>query len=438
MWWSRYQYRKTLEYLYQQFPVFHRDGNKAYRPGLTTINSLLRYLNHPHRKYPSVHIAGTNGKGSVSHMIASVLQEAGYKTGLYTSPHLSDFRERIKINGKGIPKERVVDFFKEYKNELHSLNPSFFEITTAMAFDYFAKEKVDVAVIETGLGGRLDSTNVLYPILSIITNIGKDHTEILGNNLHDIAREKAGIIKYKIPVVIGQSQPDFKHIFEVKAGIEKAPLFIADRRLSLTAITTASDFSYFEADVEEHHHPLFHRLRTDLTGLYQQKNMLTALQALLILRDRFPFSEKALYDGMARVKSNTGLKGRWDILGHAPLIIADAAHNPDGLDFSIRQVTAIPHNTLHIVFGVAKDKDIADMLSLMPTGASYYFTRAGSPRAMDENELMNQALHHGLKGNCFPNVNKALKEAKKQAQPGDVILVTGSIYLLGDLKEMND
>jgi len=433
-----FNYRKTLEYLYQQLPVFHRDGSQAFIASLSNINALSDRLGHPHKKFKSVHIAGTNGKGSVSHMIASVMQEAGFKTGLYTSPHINDFRERIRINGQSIPEKYVTDFLIRNKNFVDALNPSFFELTTAMAFDYFANEKVDVAIIETGLGGRLDSTNIIRPLVSVITNISNDHMDILGNNLMDVAREKAGIIKHKIPVVIGQTQPDLKHIFEVKAEMNKASIFFADENIQLTRCEFAEDFSHLEVDAQEYHRPVFENLVSDLAGEYQKKNIITAIKALILIKERLPFDNSAVYKGLANVKRNTGLKGRWQIIGKDPLIIADAAHNPDGIASVVSQVKKIRYHALHIIFGVAKDKSVDEILGLLPKNAIYYFTKAQIPRAVNEEELSGIASVAGLKGKHYKDVNAALAAAKKNSQNNDMILITGSMYILGELDELKE
>ncbi len=433
-----FDYKKTLEYLFQQLPIFQRDGKAAYKADLQNTIALDDYLGHPHKNYKTIHIAGTNGKGSVSHMIASVLQEAGLKTGLYTSPHLDNFRERIKVNGVMIPENKVTWFINEHKNFIDAINPTFFELTTAMAFDHFAKEEVDVAIIEVGLGGKLDCTNIISPILSVITNIGFDHMDILGNSLVEIAREKSGIIKSNIPVVIGQTQPELKHIFEVKTEMIDAPLYFADKNLEIKTNITAEDFSCQTFEIYEYDKPYIQDLKLDLTGVYQQKNILTAIKALQLLKERLHFDYTYIFRGLSKVKENTGLRGRWQIIGQKPLTVIDTAHNQDGIQFVMEQVRKLDFKKKHIIFGMARDKSVDTIIKLLPTDAQYYFTKAQIPRALDEKELMDMATSAGLKGSAFDNVNTAMAEARKNATEKDMILVTGSTYIAGELDEMKN
>ena len=426
-------YKKTLEFLFQQLPVFHRDGKQAYKANLNNSKALDEYLGHPHTKYRTIHVAGTNGKGSVSHMIASVLQEAGFRTGLYTSPHLVDFRERIRVNGEMIKEDEVAAFISEHQHFIDAINPSFFELTTAMAFDHFARYSVDVAVIEVGLGGALDCTNIIKPIVSVITNISMDHTDILGKTLNEIAREKAGIIKHRIPVVIGQTQPDIQHIFEVKAEMLDAPLYYADQRLEVDSVETASDMGSQTFTISEYHKPYMNGVTLDLAGAYQKKNILCAIKALQLIRERLCFDAGMIPKGLAHVRKNTHLTGRWQVMAQKPLTIIDAAHNLDGIVQLSSQIAACKYDKLHIIFGMARDKAIDQIIRALPVNALYYFTKANLPRALEEKELAEQAINAGLKGIPYPDVNMALCAAQKNAGPGDMIVITGSIYVIGEL-----
>ncbi|MBI2968591.1 MAG: bifunctional folylpolyglutamate synthase/dihydrofolate synthase [Bacteroidetes bacterium] len=403
-------YRQTLDYLYARLPMFHRIGLPAYKADLKNTVELCSLLGNPQEKFQSVHIAGTNGKGSVSHMVSSVLQTAGYKTGLYTSPHLKDFRERIKINGKMIPRSYITRFVRKYKSEFKKTEPSFFEWTVVLAFDFFAAEKVDVAVIEVGLGGRLDSTNIITPVLSVITNISYDHTDILGKTVQKIAYEKAGIIKPGIPVVIGESQKESRHVFIKTASKNHSPIFFADK-----------NFFYPE-------------LRSDLTGSYQRKNIRTVVQAVELLRSAgFILTEGELKSGLANVVKNTGLMGRWQTVKKNPLVICDVAHNEAGIAEVIRQAKADCKGNLHIVFGTVSDKDTGAILKHLPKSARYYFCRARIPRALDEKILYGKAEKFALPGETFSSVKKALRAATKKAEKDDMILVTGSTFVVAEV-----
>ena len=411
--------------------MFSRIGEMAFKADLTNTIKLCDALGNPQHKFKSIHIAGTNGKGSTSHMLASILQQAGYKTGLYTSPHLKDFRERIKINGAMCEEGFIVDFTERIMHLIESIEPSFFEITVAMAFDYFAQHQVDIAVIEVGLGGRFDSTNVITPELSVITNIGLDHVNILGDTLQKIAFEKAGIIKSGVPAVIGEFLPETRPVFEEKAASVKAELiFVEEKRL-------VTDWDY------KHHHLLVttadntdsrNTYELDLTGIYQTKNLLTVLEAVHQLKKQgWNILEEHLAKGLAQTKRTTGLHGRWETIGQNPAIILDVAHNADGIKQVVEQLELTTYNQLHIVIGMVKDKDIAKVLALLPQYAIYYFTKAQIPRALPETELAEAASKSGLQGKAYPDVHTALNTAKQHAYKDDLILVCGSVFLVGEV-----
>ena len=420
-------YEEAIDYLFNARMAFHQVGAAAYKPGLGTTIKLLEHVGEPQKQFQSVHIAGTNGKGSTAHLIAAALQAAGLKTGLFTSPHLVDFRERIRINGEMISKERVTRFVEENMPLWNNLKPSFFECSTAMAFQYFAENHVDVAVIETGLGGRLDSTNVITPLLSVITNIGLDHTEFLGSTLSAIASEKAGIIKPDVPCVIGETQPETEPVFLQKAkeygilgdGLEttNCRLWFADqcgylRRKRMDSVTTC-----------------------ELRGAYQDKNQQTAYVALHVLRNHFPtLTEQAIADGFAHVCSLTGLRGRWETLSKAPLTICDTGHNSHGIRTYVEQLKHLSKGDSHlrIVFGMVNDKDVDKVLSLLPLEAYYYWTEAGTKRAIPSEEMCRLGLSHGLIGQAYGPVSVAVKAAQDDAQPEDVIFIGGSNYVVGE------
>jgi dihydrofolate synthase/folylpolyglutamate synthase len=426
-------YKQTLEFLFSQLPAYHRIGRAAYKNNLDNTFALDEYLGHPHMKYKTIHVAGTNGKGSVSHMIASVLQEAGYKTGLYTSPHLKDFRERIKVNGKIIPKREVTTFVKEHREIIDSLKPSFFEMTVAMAFLYFSKENVDVAVIEVGLGGRLDSTNIINPVLSIITNIGHDHMDLLGNTIAKVASEKAGVIKKNIPVVIGETQPDTKDIFISRASETRSEIYFADVNFICSMedkVSQARECSFFINDLVEHK---ITSGAIPLGGEYQVKNLQTLFQSFRCLEKIFKFSERNLLDGIKRVVINTGLKGRWQILKRNPLTICDTGHNKEGLEYVMKQISRIPSTGLHIIIGFVSDKDLSSIFPLFPSQAKYYFTKASVPRALDEKILKEKASAFGLEGDSYTTVNKALKSAFSKALSTDLVFVGGSTFVVAEV-----
>ncbi len=429
-------YEQTLDYLFSRLPMFSRIGAAAYKADLTNTITLCDSLKNPETKFKSIHIAGTNGKGSVSHMLAAILQTAGYKTGLYTSPHLKDFRERIKVNGDMITEEFVIDFTKKIKPLIEKINPSFFEITVAMAFDYFAQQKIDVAIVETGLGGRLDSTNIINPELSIITNIGWDHMNLLGDSLEKIAFEKAGIIKENIPVVVGEVLAATESVF-AKTAIEKnTSLHIASKKRQVT------DWDWHKnelvAEVSEAHHTDHKVYHLDLPGIYQTKNLLTVLEACSQLQQQgWKIDDNIIHKGLQHTKKLTGLHGRWEIIHHAPLVVLDVAHNIDGIKQLVQQAELTEHHQLHIVIGMVKDKEVEKVLALLPKHASYYFTKAQIPRALPEEELMEKGNQLRLKGDSFPNVNDALEFALQHAHPDDMIIVCGSVFLVGEVNELH-
>ena len=425
-------YQQTLDYLFTRLPMFSRIGAAAYKADLSNTIRLCDSLDNPQHKFKSIHVAGTNGKGSVSHMLAAILQTAGYKTGLYTSPHLKDFRERIKINGEMISEEFVIAFTKKINPLVEETEPSFFEITVAMAFDYFAQQKTDIVIVETGLGGRLDSTNIITPELSVITNIGWDHMNLLGNSLEEIAFEKAGIIKPGIPVIVGEVLSETQPVFEKIAKEKKSPLSIASQKRQAVGWNWIKHELVVQV-AEEHHsdHKIYH---LDLTGIYQTKNLLTVLEACSQLKQQgWNMDDKTVHKGLRQTKKLTGLHGRWEIIHTSPLVVMDVAHNGDGIRQLVQQAEVTDHNQLHIIIGMVKDKEIEKMLALLPKNAVYYFTKAQIPRALPEDELMEKAKNTGLKGNSFPGVNDALQFAVQHAHPDDLIIVCGSVFLVGEV-----
>jgi dihydrofolate synthase / folylpolyglutamate synthase len=426
-------YPQTLDYLFSKLPMYSRIGAAAYREDLTNTILLIESIDHPERRFRSVHIAGTNGKGSSSHMLAAIFQEAGYKTGLYTSPHLKDFRERIRINGKMIDEAAVCDFVDRIRPVSETIDPSFFEVTVAMAFDYFARNNVDIAIIEVGLGGRLDSTNIINPDLSIITNISYDHMNLLGDTLAAIAAEKAGIIKHNVPVVIGEHHPETAPVFEEKAKKENAPLSFADHHHYVT------DWKYgrHTLDVEIATTPVAADVEwytLDLAGIYQTRNLLTVLEAVHMLRGSgWKLEPPVVRRALREVKRLTGLHGRWEIIHEHPDIVLDVAHNEDGIRQLLRQIEVTDHEELHIILGLVKDKAIEKVLALLPGEANYYFTRAQIPRALPEADLAKAATAAGLKGQTYPDVAGALQAAKTRARPKDLIVVCGSVFVVAEV-----
>ena len=418
--------------------MFSRIGAPAYKADLTNTTQLCEFLNNPQTKFKTIHIAGTNGKGSVSHMLAAILQMAGYKTGLYTSPHLKDFRERIKVSGdpdvyREVREKFVTDFTEKIKPLIEEISPSFFEITVAMAFEYFAELKVDVAVIEVGLGGRLDSTNIITPELSVITNIGWDHMNLLGDTLEKIAFEKAGIIKKEIPFVVGEVIPETLPIFEQAAKEKKSPMSIASQKRKV--VDWRWEKHELIVEVAEEHHTDHKTWHLDLPGLYQTKNLLTVLETCYQLKQKgWKLDDDSIHKGLKQVKKLTGLHGRWEIIHQSPAIVLDVAHNVDGIKQLVQQIELTDHRQLHIITGMVKDKEVEKILALLPKEAIYYFTKAQIPRAIPENELAEKANLAGLKGHSFPNVNEAFHSALQHAHPDDLVVICGSVYLVGEVE----
>lgn len=429
---SSEQYKATLEFMFRQLPMFQRIGAAAFKKDLTNTIALTDFLEKPHLRFPSIHIAGTNGKGSVAYMLAAVLQAAGYKTGLYISPHYKDFRERIRINGKYVPQQFIVDFIERVKPVLTTLQPSFFELSVAMAFSYFAEEKVDIAVIETGMGGRLDSTNIVTPILSIITNISYDHTQFLGNTLEAIAGEKAGIIKPNIPVVIGESQDETKKVFLQKAKECQAPIYFADQHFRAVWTSETASHSLFNATKEAKQ---IEPYEVNLHGEYQTRNLQTVLQSVSILNTTniVSIDEVAIRKGLYELKALTRFIGRWQIIGYQPMIICDSAHNEGGLQWVFRQLNRISYQKLHIVTGMVVDKDPDLVLPLFPKNARYYFAKANIPRGMDARNLQQLAKDYQLHGRAYKSVSLALRAARRHADPQDLILVVGSVFIVAEV-----
>lgn len=419
-------YQETIEYLFNSTPVFEKVGAKAYKPGLQTTETLDEHFGHPHRQFKSIHIAGTNGKGSCSHTLAAILQSEGYKVGLFTSPHLVDFRERIRVNGECISEQYIIDFVKEKRSFFEPLHPSFFELTTALAFKYFAEQKVDIAIIEVGLGGRLDCTNIITPILSIITNISKDHTQFLGNTLADIAGEKAGIIKPGIPVIIGEDLPETRPVFQQKAQKENSPIIFAQ------------DENQQEVQKAEHINGKMEyttrtwgKLTGELCGDYQTKNMNTILNAvknLTLVKNK----GTSIKYGISHVTELTGLMGRWQKIQDKPLVICDTGHNVGGWQYLTPQIKAQACRQLRIVFGMVDDKDVTTVMKMLPKNAIYYWTQATTKRAIKVEKIAELGTSLGLNGNVYPSVNKAFKAAQADAAEDDFIFVGGSSYIVAD------
>ncbi|MCB0495980.1 MAG: bifunctional folylpolyglutamate synthase/dihydrofolate synthase [Cyclobacteriaceae bacterium] len=422
-------YQETIDYLYSALPMFQRLGPVAYKVDLGNTIELVKAIGDPHTKFKSIHVAGTNGKGSVSHMLASVLQEAGYKVGLYTSPHLKSFTERIRVNGAPIEEAAVVDFVERIRPVIEKIEPSFFEITVAMAFDYFANQQVDIAVVEVGLGGRLDSTNIITPEVSVITNIGWDHQALLGDTLPKIAFEKAGIIKKGVPVVVSQKQSEVAKVFERKAAAEQ------------TSVTFASDMYRLEQASPDRFNVFWYNeivhegLQLDLQGAYQRYNLPGVLQTLAKLKG-FRISEDAIRSGLENVMENTGLRGRWQQLGEKPTVICDTGHNQDGIRFIVEQLQRLSYKTLHIVWGMVKDKSADEVLTLLPKTAVYYFCAANIPRALPANELKEKAAAYKLIGESYASVGEAIRAARSNADNQDVVFIGGSTFVVAEIEDL--
>ena len=426
-------YTETIDYLFHRLPMFSRLGAAAYKGDLTNTIKLCEAVGNPHLRFKSIHIAGTNGKGSTSHILAAIMQTAGYKTGLYTSPHLKDFRERIKVNGEMVEKGFVADFTERIKPLIEEIEPSFFEITVAMAFTWFAEQKTDVAVIEVGLGGRLDSTNIITPELTVITNIGYDHMDMLGNSLEKIAGEKAGIIKKGIPVVIGESLPETKPVFQQKAKEMDAPIHFANEKRWIA--DWKQEKHELIVNVADNHTDERKNYKLRLTGLYQTKNLLTVLEAvdILILKG-WQIEEKHVEDALLSVKKLTGLHGRWEVIHEHPYTVLDVGHNEDGIKQITEQLEHCNFQKLHIVIGMVKDKDVSKIFALLPKFATYYFTKAQIPRALPEQELAEKAKEFDLQGKEFSSVMEALQQAVDHAHKDDMILVCGSVFVVGEVE----
>lgn len=426
-------YPDTLDYIYQKLPMFSRMGSAAIKKDLANIRILCEHIGNPQNHFKSIHIAGTNGKGSTSHILAAIFQTAGYRTGLYTSPHLYDFRERIKLNGEMISKDFVTGFVEKLQPLIEEIEPSFFEITVAMAFQFFAEQNAEIAVIEVGLGGRLDSTNIIQPELSIITNIGWDHMNMLGNSLPEIAAEKAGIIKQNIPVVIGETLPETKSVFQKISSEKQAPVWWAEDLYEVQSYqlnpgslsVEMKSTNGFTVD-----------LQTDLAGIYQVQNLRTVLTAVEALKQQgWRLNDNIVSAALKEVKSKTGLGGRWELIQQKPAVVLEVAHNPDGIRKMMEHIRQLRFGNLHIVIGMVKDKEVADVLALLPIEANYYFTQANIPRALPAAALQQKAAALHLQGDAYENVNLALQAAKKNASEDDLILVCGSIFLVAEVEK---
>ncbi|MEO7312361.1 MAG: folylpolyglutamate synthase/dihydrofolate synthase family protein [Chitinophagaceae bacterium] len=426
-------YSETIDFMYSQLPMFTRIGAAAYKKDLHNTTRLSQAFDNPERKFKTIHVAGTNGKGSTSHMLAAIFQTAGYKTGLYTSPHLKDFRERIRINGEWIREDFVIDFVKNSQQLIEEIKPSFFELTVVMAFEYFAREKVDIAIIETGLGGRLDSTNIITPELSIITNIGWDHMNLLGDTLEKIATEKAGIIKQYIPVVVGETLPTTRNVFKQKASQETAFVVWAEDQYEVANVSLKIDELIGDFTNQRGETITIH---CDLPGIYQQKNICTVLTAVDVLKKNgHSLTDANVRTALKQVKKLNGLHGRWELVHHDPYVILDVGHNEDGVKQIIRQlkVTGVPPSSVKIIVGVVKDKEVDKVLQLFPSTYRFYFTNAHIPRAMMAAELQEKAAGFGLHGNVYNDVNDAIKNAIVDAAKEDLIIVCGSVFVVGEV-----
>ncbi|MBQ1939577.1 MAG: bifunctional folylpolyglutamate synthase/dihydrofolate synthase [Alistipes sp.] len=425
-------YTQTLEFLFQSLPAFEQTGATAYKPGLERISEFCRHLGNPQRNFFTIHVAGTNGKGSVSHILASILREAGYRTGLFTSPHLKDFRERIRVDGEMIPKQKVVNFVDKHREKMESLELSFFEMTAALAFDYFAQSDVEVAVIETGLGGRLDATNVIVPIVSVITNIGLEHTNLLGSTRAEIAREKGGIIKKSIPVVIGEGDPAYNGVLEEIAAENRSRLVYAENEFVCERQEMHAEEQCFS--LRRKRDGFLYAAELDLLGNYQRKNLVTAATVADLLHESTPLtiSRRAFLEGIRTAAESTSLGGRWQKIADSPLTICDTGHNAHGLKYVVEQLAATPHRKLYCVMGIVRDKDLQEILHLLPTEAYYIFTEAQSQRAIPAEELAQAAAAYGLQGEVVKAVPMAVARANELAKKDDMIFIGGSTYVVGE------
>ena len=426
-------YEEVISFLFTQLQSFQKVGKSAYKPGLHNAQSLDEYFHHPHKKYKTIHVAGTNGKGSVSHMLAAIFQEAGFKTGLFTSPHLKDFRERIKVNGLMITEDEVVIWFEKHRKIIDKIKPSFFELTSAMALDYFNEREVDLAIIETGLGGRLDSTNIITPALSVITNIGLDHTDLLGNTLEKIAFEKAGIIKSRVPVIVGETHPETHKMFEEKADEMLSEIVFADQMYKVEkSFLTANQYRLY--NVTKHGKTVYDGIRTQLLGEYQEKNVVTVLASIDQLRENgIEINDHHIFRGLRNVVSLTGILGRWQILSEKPYVVCDTGHNVEGIKQVVKQIKTCKFNKLCIVLGMVGDKDVESVLKILPTDAVYFFTKANIPRAMNEEILMNSGKKYNLSGNYYSSVIEAYNTARAIANDEDMIFIGGSTFVVAEI-----
>ncbi len=426
-------YKEIISYLFNNLPFFQKEGKQAYKADLSNAHKMDQYFNHPHHSFKTIHIGGTNGKGSVSHILASILQAAGYKVGLYTSPHIIEFRERIRINGKKIKKQFVSRFVSSHQSFFEKIKPSFFEISVFMAFKYFEEQNIDIAVVEVGLGGRLDTTNIINPLVSAITTIDLDHTDILGETKTHIAKEKAGIIKKETPIIIGESNKEIDHIFQKTADKLNAPIQFADQRFSFKTVKKdiTNGFTY---DIYQNENIMYPNVNTDLRGNFQGENVLTSLAVLKqISNTQLKISEKDIRKGLAFISKYTGLSGRLQPLSKNPLVICDVAHNKAGLRKTLHVILESKYNKLHIVFGLVKGKPLEDIFEIMPKDARYYFTKADSPRSMDENILHQRATALGFKGDTYNNVKNAYSTALKNSNNDDIIFIGGSTFIIQEI-----
>lgn len=426
-------YNQTIEYLYSQVPMFHRVGSSAYKDNLENTYKLDNHLGHPHQKYKTIHVGGTNGKGSVSNFLCSILMESGYKVGLYTSPHIVDFKERIRVNGKKISEEFVVDFVEKHKSFFEPLQPSFFELITAMCFEYFAQQKVDIAVIEVGMGGRLDCTNIINPLVSVVTNISLDHTQFLGNTIAEIAKEKAGITKKNTPLILGESNTQYNKVFFEQAELMDAPIILANNKLQTSEGFINQDnelcINVFKAG-----EICYPQIKSAQTGIYQYKNIITTLATIEELKSiGLNISKENIYDGFKKVNQNTGFYGRWQTISNNPLTICDTGHNEAGIKLVVENLSKIEYNNLRIVIGFVSDKDIEKILKLLPKNAIYYFVNANIARALNSQDLKMQALNHGLMGESYQSVKEGLLQAQKDAKQNDLIFVGGSNFVVAEI-----
>ncbi len=428
-------YSTTLDYLFSQLPMFQRVGAKAFKKDLKNINLLSEAIGNPHNNFPSIHIAGTNGKGSTAHILSAILQQRGFKTGLYTSPHYRDFRERIKINGGYIDEMAVTDFVEQNRPVFEDIKPSFFEISVAMAFDHFSKNRVDIAIIETGLGGRLDSTNIINPLISVITNISFDHTKFLGDTLKKIAGEKAGIIKKNVPVVIGETHSKTKDVFLCKADSENASIIFADQQFH--AVLKSQNINHTIFDIFKEEKVFLKNQKVNLHGSFQSKNLITAIQAIEILENHHPTylssDASSRWSGLENIKSLANMIGRWQIIGDGPTILCDSAHNEDGIGIVMKEVQRLEYQNLHMVIGSVFDKDLGKIFPHFPKKAKYYFAKPNIPRGMEAEKLRQIAASYQLKGNAYANVRMALDSAKEVAKKEDLIFVGGSTFVVAEV-----